>query len=83
VRSLTITIERDLQSRSSHQGARFRLKVYPASGGPALLMSPQPCSSVAAARREAEALFGSLRWNYLEGDTRASARVDVAEAQKG
>jgi hypothetical protein len=78
VSSVYITVERDRFARSSAAGARFRVKVRLQPGGPPLLMSAHLCSSVASARREAEAIFGKLAWTELEGETRASAILEVA-----
>jgi hypothetical protein len=62
MQSLYITIERDRESRSSADGARFRVRVHTQPGAPALLVSSRLCQSVTNAKREAETLFGELAW---------------------
>lgn len=73
-----ITIERERDSRSSRDGARFRVKVRAQPNAPALLMSTRNCQSVVGAKCEAEALFGELIWKDLiqtpdNPDVRAAA----------
>ena len=75
--TLYITIERELDSRSSREGARFRVKVRVQPGAPALLMSTRLCQSVTGAKKEAEALFGALDWQPAPGDVRESAFLEI------
>ena len=78
MQTIYITIERERDSRASRDGARFRLKLRAQPGAPALLMSTRNCQSVSAAKREAEALFGSLDWREGEpGDVRSSAILEM------
>jgi hypothetical protein len=63
MQTLYITIERERDSRSSRDGARFRVKVATQPGAPKLLMSTNLRQSVTQARSEAETLFGTLDWS--------------------
>ena len=75
--SIYIRIERDRESRSSREGARFRVKVHAQFGGPALLSSTRLCPSVTKAKSEAESLFGELDWREESGDVRTSAILEL------
>lgn len=76
--SLYITVERERDSRSSREGARFRVKVRTQPDGHALLMSTRLCQSVAFAKREAEVLFGELEWKVAGAeDVRESAFLEI------
>lgn len=78
--TIHIAIERDIQSRSSADGARYRVKVRAQPGGPALLMSTRLCQSVTRAKAEAEAVFGGLSWRDGGGDPpelRAAALLEI------
>jgi len=81
VQTIYITIERDRESRSSREGARFRVKVAAQPGGPALLTSTRLCQSVTKAKSEAEDLFGPLAWNEAwrqqDADVRLSAILEI------
>jgi hypothetical protein len=77
MQTLFITIERERDSRSSREGARFRVKVHAQPGGPALLMSTRNCQSVIGAKREAESLFGNLDWRDEMGEIRSSALLEI------
>jgi len=72
-----IPIERERDSRSSRDGARFRVKVHAQPGSPALLMSTRNCQSVVGAKREAEAIFGDLDWRDEMGEIRSSAFLEM------
>ena len=63
MQTLFISIERERDSRSSRDGARFRVKVATQPGAPKLLMSTNLRQSVTQARSEAETLFGALDWS--------------------
>jgi hypothetical protein len=81
--SMYITIERDRAARSSADGARFRLRISVQPGAPALLMSARLCQSVAAAKRDAEVLFGLIEWcDHPSPELRASALLGGAEASQ-
>jgi hypothetical protein len=76
--TIYIMIERDRESRSSREGARFRVRLYAQPGGPALLMSTRYCPSVTHAKKEAETLFGELEWSEPQpGDIRTSAVLEI------
>lgn len=77
--TIHITIERERESRPSRDGARFRVKLRSQPGGPALMMSTRLCQSVAAGKRESEALFGSLDWRDADGasEVRSSAILEI------
>jgi hypothetical protein len=77
MQTLYISIERERDSRSSREGARFRVKIAAQPGGPALLMSTRLCQSVTYAKNEAETLFGELDWRDENGDIRASAVLEI------
>jgi len=68
---IRITVERDRLARASREGARFRVRVF--YGNRALLSSSCAVQSVSKAKREAEEIFGPLRWEDGEGDLRCSA----------
>jgi len=74
--TIYINIERDRESRSSAEGARFRVRVYAQPGGHALLVSTKLLPSVTKARGEAEAVFGELEWAEGAGDVRSSAMLE-------
>ena len=76
MQNLFITIERERDSRSSRDGARFRVKVRVQPGGPALLMSTNLRQSVTQAKTEAETMFGDLDWRDEMGDIRSSALLE-------
>jgi hypothetical protein len=76
MQTIFITIERERDSRSSREGARFRVKVHAQPGAPALLMSTRTCQSVVGSKREAEAIFGEIDWRDEMGDIRSSAFLE-------
>ena len=73
-----VSIERELNDRTSREGARFRAKLHLALDGHALF-NGRKCGSVAAAKRDAEALFGALNWlepaTGWRPETRAVAKL--------
>ncbi len=73
---LHIAVERDRDARSSHDGARFRVRVG-LQPGPSLLSSTRALQSVARAQLEAESIFGPLEWRPGAGDIRFSAILDL------
>jgi hypothetical protein len=78
--TIHLTIERDRESRSSRDGARFRVKCYAQPGGPALLISTRACQSVTRAKSEASAIFGQLDWSdSTVGDVRCTAVLEIEE----
>lgn len=87
MKTIYITIERERDSRSSREGARFRVKVRAQPGAPALLMSTRNCQSVVGGKRESEALFGELVWKdeiqtEENPDVRASAFLEIESTGK-
>ena len=78
MQTVYISIERDRESRSSRDGARFRAHFRAQPGAPILLSSARLAGSVSYAKREVEALFGPLDWREGEpGDVRASAVLEI------
>jgi hypothetical protein len=82
MQTIFITVERERESRTSREGARFRVKVRAQPGAHALLMSTHNCQSLVAAKREAEALFGAVPWKDEiqtpdNPDVRASAFLEI------
>jgi hypothetical protein len=74
--AIYITIERDRESRSSAEGARFRVKLRVQPGGPVLLASARLCPSVSKAKAEIESLLGELDWREGVEDIRASVLLE-------
>ena len=77
--TLYLSIERDLMSRSSREGARFRVRVAAQPNGLALLTSTRLMQSVTKAKGEAAMLFGDLEWTdaTTPGEVRATSVLEI------
>lgn len=76
--TLHIRVERDRIESEKHKSPRYRVRIATSHDGVAVLMSTRNNGSVAAAKSDAEELFGELSWSDVDDlSLRATAEVVI------